>query len=48
MAQKKYETVRISLEAKQKIQKLSDENCITMVKALDNLLGLNKILNIEN
>ena len=48
MAWKKYETVRISPEAKQKLQKLSDENGITMVKALDNLFGLNKILNIEN
>ena len=40
MAQKKYETVRISPEAKQKLQQLCDEQGITMVKGLDRLLNV--------
>ena len=40
MAWKKYETVRISPEAKQKLQKLCDEQGITMVKGLDRLLNV--------
>jgi len=38
MAWKKYETVRISPEAKQKLQEFCDEQGITMVKGLDQLL----------
>ena len=40
MAQKKYETVRISPEAKQKLQEFCDEQGITMVKGLDRLLNV--------
>ena len=38
MAWKKYETVRISPEAKQKLQTWCDEQGITMVKGLDRIL----------
>jgi hypothetical protein len=40
MAKKKYESVRISLKAKKKLQPLCENNDITMVKSLDRLLQI--------
>jgi len=40
-------SVRISSGALSKLQELSKDNGVTIVKMLDNLLGLNKIFNIE-
>ena len=40
-------SVRISSEALSKLQELSKDYGVTIVKMLDNLLGLNKIFNIE-
>ena len=45
---REYKTVRISSEALSKLQELSKDNGVTIIRAIDNLLGIHKIKDVFN